>query len=179
MDGLIHAKLIERIEELHALDTELLGMTLSQMIAALVLPHVEGPHVSLLEYFQKRGLDLATRYKEGSLDADGVADALVSIVQTYAKDYRVDWSKLDEYVPEAPSVEDVREAYTGVTLAPLSAFTWVRQAFWGTVDAVGEHAVERIQEKIANDERVQQVILMGKIGLGISVTGLLYTVLKE
>ena len=179
MDGLIHAKLIERIEELHALDTELLGMTLSQLIADLVLPQREETDVSLLEHFQKRGLYLATLYKEGSLDADGVADALVSTIQTYTKDYRVDWSKLVEYVPEAPSVEDVREAYTGVTLAPLSAFAWVGRAFWGTVDAVGEHAVERIQEKIANDERVQQVILMGKIGLGISVTGLLYAVLKE
>jgi len=192
------ATLIERLDELRALETDDLALTLVDLMTNTMEENEITRHH--LDEFRNQGLELATKFKQGELTVEQLAQALVQVVPGAANpdilalatvavaptDPTPAWPDGPTAIglfnpPDLPSLklpEDWRTAAEYLAQLPLIPFR-VLDGAGKAIREVGSQAVESTAQwarrKLISDEEIE----LAKIGVGISAVGVLYTVLKE
>jgi len=181
MDDATRASLIERLDELRALETDDLALTLVDLMTNTMEENEITRHH--LDEFRNQGLELATKFKQGELTVEQLAQALVQVVPGAAL------APTDPTPaaiglfnpPDLPSLklpEDWRTAAEYFAELPLIPFR-VLDGAGKVIREAGSQAVdstaEWVRKKLISDEEIE----LAKIGVGVSAVGVLYAILKE
>ena len=180
------ASLIERLDELRALETDDLALTLVDLMTNTMEENEITRHH--LDEFRNQGLELATKFKQGELTVEQLAQALVQVVPGAAlapTDPTPAWpdgapTAIGLFnIPDLPKLpEDWRTAAEYFAELPLIPFR-VLDGAGKVIREAGSQAVdstaEWVRKKLISDEEIE----LAKIGVGVSAVGVLYAILKE